>query len=491
MRAARRFAVTSFATVAALPPLAAATPAAAYEGRAVVSISSVELQEGPQGRSTVELGVTLSTAPGVPVEVTWSTRPGSASAPSDFVAASGTVTVARGLQTARIAVEVEGDDVVEGDEEFVVHLDAAAGADLGRVNGLVTVRDDEETVITVAPGHVTTPEGGRGGEPHVAVPVRLSSPAAGDVAVTWETRSGTAVEGQDFVAASGTLVIAEGEVNGTIPVTVVGDRIAAGSGERYFIVSMTSVAGAVAAPAYSTVLMTDDDPTTSLTTAVGDVAIVEGDAGTGLALLPVVLSKPATSPLTVEWSTSDGTATAPDDYEASSGSLVIAPGAVAGTIDVPVHADTDDGVHEAFTVALSSVSAGTVTDGVGSVTIVDDDPMRLVDVGDVTVTEPDTGAAMAVVPLTTDRPVEVDVGITVRFESGSAGSDDFTWTNHVGYITDGQRTGTVKVPIVGDTTGEAAEAFSVVVITSSTSDRWVVVGDGVGTVTIRESDGGP
>ena len=85
----------------------------------------------------------------------------------------------------------------------------------------------------------------------------------------------------------------------------------------------------------------------------------------------------ATEAVTVDYATSDGTATAGQDYTETSGTLTILTGASSGVISVPV---IDDGVpeyDETFTLTLSNPSNAALPGGASSVTatgtIIDDD----------------------------------------------------------------------------------------------------------------------
>src|SRR5262249_44380954 len=97
------------------------------------------------------------------------------------------------------------------------------------------------------------------------------------------------------------------------------------------------------------------------------------DSKDGFALVPVLLGGPngqaSASTVTVDYTTSDGTATAGTDYTAKSGTLSFAPGQTAKTILVPI---TDNGSAEPtqqFSLVLSNPSNATVADGTGTVTI--------------------------------------------------------------------------------------------------------------------------
>ncbi|MCP2170035.1 Calx-beta domain-containing protein [Goodfellowiella coeruleoviolacea] len=106
---------------------------------------------------------------------------------------------------------------------------------------------------------------------------------------------------------------------------------------------------------------------------VNDVTVAEGDAGSTPAAFTVSLDRPSPGPVTVDFTTADGTAGAPGDYTPASGTVTIAPGATSAVVTVPVTGDTTDELDETFTVALTAASGAAITDPTGVGTIVDDD----------------------------------------------------------------------------------------------------------------------
>ena len=93
---------------------------------------------------------------------------------------------------------------------------------------------------------------------------------------------------------------------------------------------------------------------------------MEGQAGTVGTSFAVTLSPPAGAPVTVQYATADGTATAGVDYTATAGTLTFATGSTSRLITVPVIGDTLDEADETFTVSLSNVTGpALMDDGVG------------------------------------------------------------------------------------------------------------------------------
>ncbi len=106
---------------------------------------------------------------------------------------------------------------------------------------------------------------------------------------------------------------------------------------------------------------------------IGDVVVVEGNAGTTAATFAVSLAAPNASDVTVDFATTDGTAAAPGDYTAASGTLTILAGSTSGAVTVSVVGDTLDEPDETFFVNLSNPTFDVIGDAQGMATITDDD----------------------------------------------------------------------------------------------------------------------
>lgn len=202
--------------------------------------------------------------------------------------------------------------------------------------------------------------------------VTLSAAAAGPVTVAYSTADGTATSGSDYVAASGSLTFAAGETSKTIQVKVKGDKAA--EGNETFTVRLANAAGATIADGSATGTVTNDDAAAKLPAlSVGDVAMREGDSGTAELMFVVTLDKAATSPVTVNYATANGTATAGSDYAALAGTLTFAAGETSKMVHVVVNGDTAVEAAETFSLTLSGASGATIADATAVGQINDDD----------------------------------------------------------------------------------------------------------------------
>ena len=105
---------------------------------------------------------------------------------------------------------------------------------------------------------------------------------------------------------------------------------------------------------------------------MADAAALEGNAGSTPATFRVTLEAPLDRPVTVAYSSANGTATA-GDYQGVSGTLTFAPWETSKTIAVTVNGDTTAEGHETFTLTLSSPTSAQIADGQATGTILDDE----------------------------------------------------------------------------------------------------------------------
>jgi photosystem II stability/assembly factor-like uncharacterized protein len=108
-----------------------------------LSISDVMVNEGNGGSAGAVFNVNLSAPSGRPVTVFFNTANGTALSGSDFVSSSGSVNFPAGQTTRTIAVQVNGDAVVEPNETFLVNLFSASNATISKAQGIGTILDDD------------------------------------------------------------------------------------------------------------------------------------------------------------------------------------------------------------------------------------------------------------------------------------------------------------------------------------------------------------
>jgi predicted extracellular nuclease/methionine-rich copper-binding protein CopC len=148
--------------------------------------------------------------------------------------------------------------------------------------------------------------------------------------------------------------------------------------DEQFQLSIDPVVGVtIIQPGLATI--TNDD--TAAAVAISNVSITEGNAGTQLLTFTVVRTG-GNAPFTVDYATSDGTATiANGDYAAATGTLSFLASDTSKTFTVTVNGDTAIEPTEAFNVTLSNATNGTtITTASATGTITNDDFTKIHDI---------------------------------------------------------------------------------------------------------------
>lgn len=317
--------------------------------------------------------VMLSAASAQTITVNYATSDGTATAGSDYGAISGSLTFTPGQTSQTIGIPVYTDAVVDPNETFNVTLSSPVNATLGTPNPtVVTIIDNTPTVQFSSATYSVNEDGGT-----ATITVTLSAAVPVSVTVNYATSNGTAAAGSDYTAVSGTLNFAPTQTSLTFSVPITNDNLANEGNETVVLTLSNSTNAALSTPNPATLTIVDND------TAIVDFikpqfSVNEGnDGGTGLVSASVVitLSNPSVVPVTVNYVTSDGTATAGVDYISASGTITFAPTETVQNFFFNVISDTVVEADETITLTLSSPVSATIGPlNPATLLIIDDDP---------------------------------------------------------------------------------------------------------------------
>ena len=211
-------------------------------------------------------------------------------------------------------------------------------------------------------------------------------------------------------------------------------------------------------------LMGTDGPITPAL-SISNVSANEGNSGTTAFTFTVTLNVPSATPVTVDYATGLGTASASDLVEVPPTSLSFAPGETSKTVTVNVNGDTAIEANETFFVNLSNVAGATLADAQGVGTIINDDtpPAPAITISDVSATEGNSGTKAFV--FTVSLSAASASAVTVRYATASntatsnGSNRDFTSTSGTLTIPAGATSRTISVTVRGDTRIESTETF--------------------------------
>ena len=350
-----------------------------------------------EAAGSITLNVSLNPSSLQNVTVDYATSGATATAGSDYTAASGTLTFAPGDTGKTISITITDDDLDEDNETFKVTIstpvNAAIPAGTGEVSIIIT--DDDTAGVTVSVATLEVDEGD--GNSYTVV---LDSEPTANVTVSIGGTSGTDVSTDE---TSVTFTPDSWDAEQTVTVSAAQDHDAADEGATVTHTATSADAKYNAISVAPVAVSVDDDDTkgilinrTSLTVEEGDTTgesynvqlatlptgnvsvVITGQAGTDLSLDKTTLAF-----TTGNWSTQQTvTVTAADDADAADESAVLthtASGGGYGSITKTMGVAIEDDAPDSLTVSFEQ-DAYTATEGAAAlVTVVlSVDPERTV-----------------------------------------------------------------------------------------------------------------
>ncbi len=479
-----------------------------------LAVGAVDRYEGDDSSTSMGFVISLSAPSGSLVTVPYQTVDGTATAGVDYVPVAGTATFPAGQTTVPVPVQVLGDTAQEPDETFTLSLGDGSGAPVAFAQGLGTILNDDpfKTLLyfNSEPGDdiggglrfTMTPADGAfalsrfEGGVYVAFTgpefwQLLFAPPAGTTlapgvypaavrATTTRPPGSPGLEvmgaGRACQALTGRFAVLEAEYGADGEVL----RLAVDY-EQHCLGGDPALFGSVR--------YRSSVPVTRRLIAA-DASVAEGDSGTRSLGFPVWLSEPGGSPVTVSFATADGTARRGVDYAPRSGSTTLAAGQTDVVIPVTVYGDTLPEADETFSLTFPGVVGAAAVfppEAVG--TILTDDMLPQLNVGDVSVVEEGPGSSpMASFVVSLSAPSDQPVSVAYLTQSGTATAGaDYVHTAGTLEVAPGAASGTIAVPIVPDRLAEATETFSLLLL--SPANATIGRGQALGTILDDDGDG--
>jgi len=293
---------------------------------------------------------------------------------------------------------------------------------------------------------------------------------SGSVSVNFATSDGTATAGSDYTATSGTLNFGPGELSKNVLIPIVDDDLFE-NGSETFNLNLSSPTGGAFVTTPSTTIIIQENDSQPQVSAAPTLRITEGDSGTKNAAITVILSNPSVQIVTVDYATTNNTATSGNDYVAASGTVTVPALAKTATINIPINGDTTVEPDETFLVTLSNPkNIETLFTTHVTVTIANDDATLQLSTPSFSVNE---SAGLAT--LTVTRIGDISRAASIQFATtDTAGLQSCTVANGkasercdygtaVGTVrfAIGETTKTLTMPIVDDALVEGDETFTV------------------------------
>jgi Ca2+-binding RTX toxin-like protein len=308
---------------------------------------------------------------------------------------------------------------------------------------------------------------GNSGSTALKLTATLSSASTTATTFTATSKNGTATSGLDFQAYTKLLTIPAGQTQLDFSIQVLGDKL--NETNETFSVELSKLSANalfvndLGILPISLTILDDDKPVVRM----DDIKVTEGDNGLHDADITVYLNTAATSDVSVNYKTIDGTAKDGSDYIGDSDTLVIPKGSKEGHIKISIQGDTTPETTENFHVELSGVSGAILLNNAdtlsNTVTISTDDDKNL-PILTVKAKPIDEGGEDEV----TDYPVTFTLSsssatdVTVHYETknGTAldGSDYQGKSGDITFLA-GETQATLNISVLGDIDIEDDEDF--------------------------------
>jgi len=287
------------------------------------------------------------------VSVDYATADGTATNGLKYTAVSGTLAFTAGQTNQAIVVPILNEGFVEGTRSFLVVLTNAAGDGVLGTRASATVNiTDNDTGLQFEFGSYSAAENAG----TVLIGVARGDDGNFPVSVDFATVDGTATNGVDYVATNATLTFAAGDKFKLFTVPILNDGVK--QGNRYFRLTLSNPTNQVlGSQKNATVWILDNDLGVQFQ-PFNQYWIAENE---GALTLRVVRGNDGNlDPFTVDFATSDLSATNGVDYVGTNGALSFAQGETAKTIAVPILFNEVPESDKQFKVTLSNPTGGVV-----------------------------------------------------------------------------------------------------------------------------------
>ena len=458
-------------------------PAAPSDFPALSVSDDVTVTETDTGTTNAIFTVTLSASSSRQVRVDYYTTAGTAIGSADYQARAGTLVFEPGETSQSITIAVKGDTTDETNESFNVYFINPLNASLADGKASVNIVEDEDSPPTAAIADVSVSEGDTGTVTAI-FPVTLSEISGKPISMRFAATSGTATADVDFASASGTLNIPAGNISGTITVVVNSDTLV--EPDETFFVALDNPVNVTISRARAVGTILNDDVGGNIQFGSGGAFNVAENAGN--AIITVTRVNGGASGVVVNYTTSDGTALAGQDYTSVSGSVTFGANEMTKTLTVPIINDSlNEDPFESVNLSLTTVTGG-ATLGIPAAAVLnisDDDPLPKIKIGNVSIKEGNQGFTTVILAVTLSSASGRTISLDYASIDGTATAPgDYQPVSGNLSFAAGEVRKTIAIQIVGDTTLEQDETFQI----SMSNLVNAALENNAGTVTIIDDD---
>ncbi|AFU47613.1 Na-Ca exchanger/integrin-beta4 [Acidovorax sp. KKS102] len=485
----------------------------------IISTGSIVVSEAD---GYAEFVVRLNAPATSTITVSYTTNAGTAASyANEYETTFGTLSFAPGVTTQTVRVPIGDDVVAENADSFFLTLSNAkdaSGAVVSIANttaSAIIIDNDTKVADINSNGTIDNNEKASLSVRDVVVDEKagiatfdliLNKAASTAFSVAYSTADASATAGADYTAATGSVSFAAGQTSQRVSINILDDLTI--EGNEYFHLNLGAITGTsevVVADGVGTAFIGgNDQPAIALPIiSTGSIVVSEAD---GYAEFVVRLNAPATSTITVSYTTNAGTAASyANEYETTFGTLSFAPGVTTQTVRVPIGDDVVAENADSFFLTLSNAKDASgavvsIANTTASAIIIDNDT-KVADINSNGTIDNNEKASLSVRDVVVDEKAGIatfdlilnkaastafSVAYSTADASATAGADYTAATGSVSFAA-GQTSQRVSINILDDLTIEGNEYFHLN-LGAITGTSEVVVADGVGTAFIGGND---
>ena len=374
--------------------------------------------------STVEITVTLSADPEREVAIRLSHDPQGDTGTEDYSDVPGSLVFQGGDTEKSFTFSAIADDIDDDGESVALGFGTLPDDVSAGTTATVSITDDDTAGVTVSESALSIDEGGSDTytvvldtEPTADVTVAIAGHADTDITLSGNTLTNNAL----------TFTAATWDTAQTVTVSAAADDDAASDAAvtlTHTVTGTAEYAGVTAGSVRATIVEKD-----ASVLSAGDAEAAEDG---GNVVFTVSISAASGGEVTVDYATSDVTATQGQDYTETSGTLTFPADSVASqTISVPVTDDTvDEEEEETFTLTLSNVQGASLSGGGSTLAVTgtitdDDDPAVTASFEQSAYSVAEGSTVEITVTLSADPEREVAIRLT-HDPQGDTGTEDYS-----------------------------------------------------------------
>ncbi len=340
-----------------------------------LSVDNTEVIEGNNSSQTVTYTITRTGDLSQPSEINYNLE-GTATPEIDYhniqleetvVNTSGNINFDVGETTKTLTVDILGDETFEPEETLKLSLTSSETTTFNNSPlSIAIANDDPLPIINFETASYTVDEITE----TVTINVSLSNPSSSEITVIYATSNGTAIAGKDYTETTGNLTFNPGETQQSFTIPIQNDQSI--EANETVNIELDNPTDATLGTRNEAELILIDNQTATVSLEQVNYTVNEID---GVIEILVNLDQVVSIPVSIDYTTIGGTATAAFDYTPTRGVLDFNPGETQKIISIPILDDQEIEENETVNFALTNPSQKLIlgSPDTATITIISDD----------------------------------------------------------------------------------------------------------------------